>query len=150
MNPRLLRAALALSLLINLGVLGAIAYRLAAAPGHAETASLPRYLKLDPAQLSRWQESEHAFLTRLARDAAEIKVRRDRMIGLIFSDKADAAAIDADRAAIARLQEGQQQLVIAQLLAERELLAPEQRRLLAALLVSQPVGASAFERLHRD
>jgi uncharacterized membrane protein YebE (DUF533 family) len=72
------------------------------------------------------------------------------MIGAIFAETPDQALVDAERTAIARLQEEQQKLVIAQLLLERELLQPVQRERLARLLLTQPVGPSTIERLHRD
>lgn len=62
----------------------------------------------------------------------------------------DLAAIDAERAAIARLQDEQQKLVIRQLLRERELLSAKQRARLVRLLLEQPVGPTTMERLHRD
>lgn len=151
MKPSYLRIALALSLLINLGVLGAVAYRAmvpAAAPAAGE--SLPRHLQLSTEQLHRWHESEAEFLRLLGAGADEIRVHRDRMIGAIFSATPDQSLIDAERMAIAHLQDGQQKLVIGQLLRERELLQPDQRERLARLLLAQPVGPSTIEQLHRD
>ncbi len=150
MKPNPLRNALILSLLVNVGVLGAIAYRSAvpaAAPGGE---SLPRHLQLNAEQLQRWQESEAGFLRQLGAGAEEIRVHRDRMIHAIFAEKTDPGLIDGERAAIARLQDKQQQLVIAQLLRERELLQPAQRERLARLLLAQPVAASTIEQLHRE
>lgn len=151
MNTNSLRIALVLSLLINLGVLGAVAYR-AMAPTAAPAAgeSLPRYLHLSAEQLRHWHESEAGFLTQLGAGADRIRSHRDRMIGAIFADSPDQALIDAERAAIARLQEEQQKLVIGQLLRERELLQAPQREQLARLLLAQPVGPSSIEQLHRD
>jgi hypothetical protein len=151
MKPNHLRLALALSFLINLGVLGAVAYRAmapAAAPAAGE--SLPRHLQLSAEQLHRWHESEAAFLGQLGAGADKIRVHRDRMIGAIFADTPDQVLIDAERTAIARLQDEQQKLVIGQLLRERELLQPAQRERLARLLLEQPVGPSTIEQLHRD
>ena len=57
MKPALLRALLAASLLINIGVAGALAYRALASerfPG------LPRYLQWSEEQVQRW----HAIATR--------------------------------------------------------------------------------------
>ncbi len=150
MKPNPLHIALALSLLINLGVLGAIAFRSAvpvAAPGGE---SLPRHLQLSAEQLQHWHESEAGFLRQLGAGAEEIRVHRDRMIHAIFAEKPDPGLIDGERAAIARLQDKQQQLVIAQLLRERELLQPAQRERLARLLLAQPVTASPIEQLHRE
>jgi Spy/CpxP family protein refolding chaperone len=150
MNPKLLRIALVLSLLINLGVIGAVAYRAAApsAPPSGET--LPRHLQLSAEQLHRWHESEAGFLKQIGAGANEIRVHRDRMIHAIFADTPDQKLIDSERTAIARLQDEQQKLVIAQLLRERELLQPAQRERLAQLLLAQPVGPTTIEQLHRD
>lgn len=151
MKPTTLRRALALSLLINLGALGAVAYRTfvpPAAPPAGE--SLPRHLQLSAEQLRDWQASEAEFLRQLGADADEIRAHRDRMIGAIFAQTPDAALIDAERAAIARRQEAQQKRVIDQLLRERALLDAAQRERLARLLLAQPVGPTTIEQLHRD
>jgi len=150
MKPNHLRIALALSFLINLGVLGAIAYRSMIPVAVPAGESLPRHLQMSTEQLHRWHESEAGFLKQLGAGAEEIRAHRDRMIRAIFSEKPDQDLIDGERAAIARLQDEQQKLVIAQLLRERELLQPDQRERLARLLLSQPVAASTIEQLHRD
>lgn len=150
MKPKPLHLALALSLLINLGVLGAIAHRGAVSPSSSAGESLPRHLQLSAEQVQRWHESEAGFLRELGAGAEEIRLHRDRMIHAIFAEKPDPGLIAGERAAIARLQDRQQQLVIAQLLRERELLQPAQRERLAQLLLAQPVAASAIEQLHRD
>lgn len=147
MKPTLLRAMLAVSLLINLGVLGAVAYRTL---GTESFPGLPRYLQLTDEQVHHWRASEAAFLAQLGAGAAEIHGHRNRMIHAIFADTPDPALIDAERAAIARLQDEQQKRVIQQLLQERELLNPAQRTLLARLLLDQPAGPSTIELLHRD
>jgi Spy/CpxP family protein refolding chaperone len=150
MKPNLLRITLVLSLLINLGVLGAIAYRSALPPAPPAGESLPRHLQLSAEQLQRWHESEAGFLRQLGAGAEEIRVHRDRMIHAIFAETTDPALIDRERTAIARLQDQQQKLVIGQLLRERELLQPAQRERLAQLLLTQPVTPSPIEQLHRD
>ncbi|MBA3998539.1 MAG: hypothetical protein C0466_15430 [Candidatus Accumulibacter sp.] len=157
MNTRTLRIALALSLLVNFGVLAAVAYRGIAAgeaprvvaPPHAFP-GLPRYLQLSDAQLRDWHASEAPFLTQLAAGADEIRTHRDRMIREIFSATPDPARIDAERARIAQLQDEQQKAVIRQLQRERELLSPAQRERLAGLLLEQPALPPPFEQLHRD
>ncbi|MFC5300253.1 Spy/CpxP family protein refolding chaperone [Azospira restricta] len=152
MKTTLLRFALVLSLLVNAGVIGAVAWRSLAVgePAAAAAVNLPQYLGLDERQRRHWHEAEDAFLARLAAGAEEVRGHRDRMIVEIFSAQPDHARIDAERAAIARLQDEQQKLVVGQLLRERELLTPLQRERLAGLLAAQPVGPSAFERLHRE
>lgn len=148
-TTKLLCVALALSLLVNAGVIGAVAWRSLGAAGEVFV-GLPRYLDLDERQRRHWHAAEEAFLDRLAAGAEEVRGHRDRMIAEIFSADPDLARIDAERAAIIRLQDAQQKLVVGQLLRERELLTPAQRERLARLLMEQPVGPSAFERLHRD
>lgn len=151
MKPPPLRLALALSLLINLGVAGTLAYR-SLAPDNAPPAgeSLPRHLQLSAEQQRHWHESEADFLRQLASGAGQLRTHRDRMIGAIFAEPPDHRLIDTERTAIARLQDEQQKLVIGQLLRERELLQPAQRERLARLLLEQPVGASTIEQLHRN
>lgn len=150
MKPNLLRITLVLSLLINLGVLGAIAYRSAVPPTAPAGESLPRHLQLSAEQLQRWHESEAGFLRQLGAGAEEIRVHRDRMIHAIFAETTDPALIERERTAIAGLQDQQQKLVIGQLLRERELLQPAQRERLAQLLLAQPATPSPIEQLHRD
>lgn len=147
MNIARLRVMLAFSVLINLGVLGAAAYR---ALTTNDFPGLPRYLQLDAEQTKRWHEAEITFLTQLGASAQAIHTHRDRMIRAIFAATPDPAQIDTERVAIARLQDEQQKGVIRQLLAERELLSPVQRTRLAQLLLDQPAGPSPIERLHRD
>ncbi len=149
--------ALALSLLVNLGVVGALGYRAIlagdrAAPLHdpAGSSSLVQHLGLNDQQLRAWHEDEAVFLDRLVAGARETRARRDRLIKEIFGPAPDAGTIEAERARIAELQDAQQRLVIAQLLRERDLLDPRQRALLARVLIDQPVGPSGFEQLHRD
>lgn len=150
MNQKLLRIALTLSLLVNVGVLGAIAYRSAVSSAATAGESLPRHLQLSAEQQQRWHQSEGDFLRQLAAGAEEIRVHRDRMIHAIFAETADPALVDGERMAIAGLQDQQQKLVIGQLLRERELLQPAQRERLAQLLLAQPVAPSTVEQLHRD
>lgn len=155
MKSTTLRLFFVLSLLVNIGVLGAFGYRAVESgrwPGTGAEAfpGLTKYLALDPQQQRRWHEAEERFLERYAAGAAAIHEARDRLIRLIFADPPDMAAIETQRAEIARLQDEQQRIVIEQLLRERELLDAEQRDRLVQLLLSQPVGASGFEELHRD
>jgi hypothetical protein len=62
MKPTTLRIALALSALINLGVLGAVVYRAMVPTAPAAGENLPRHLQLSADQLHRWHESEAGFL----------------------------------------------------------------------------------------
>lgn len=155
MKSTTLRLLFVLSLLANVGVLGAFGYRALESgrwPGAGADAfpGLTKYLALDTQQQRRWQEAEEGFVERYAAGAAAIHEGRDRLIRLIFADSPDMAAIEAERAEIAQRQNEQQRIVIEQLLRERELLDAGQRARLAQLLLSQPVRGSGFEELHRD
>jgi Spy/CpxP family protein refolding chaperone len=142
--------ALAASLLVNAGVLGAVVYAAWQRGGPGELPyfgmpheNLPEYLGLTAAQRANWHAMEQGFLADLTSDAREIAAHRERMIRTIFGERADPAAVEAERAAIFALQERQQRRIIGQLLKERDVLAPEQRAKLAAHLLRQaPMGAA--------
>ena len=137
------------SLLVNVGVIAAAGYQAWRSGGLQQGSyfgmpheRLPDYLGLDAAQRAKWHVLEEGFLAQLADDAREIRAHRERMIGMIFGERPDPAAIEAERAAIFAVQERQQRRIIAQLLKEREMLAPDQRAKLAdQLLRRAPPGA---------
>ena len=134
---------LAASLLINVGVVAAVGWRTFQDDGAQRQhfgmphQDLPAHLGLTPEQRAAWSTLEQSFLGAFAEDARRIAASRERMIRMIFGEQPDPAAIEAARAAIFRIQEQQQRRVIEQLLKERELLQPEQRRLLAEQLLRQ-------------
>lgn len=64
-------------------------------------------------------------------------MHREALVRHIFSTALQRAEIDAEQARIAALQDAQQQRVIAQLLAKRELLDENQRAKLRDLLLSR-------------
>lgn len=147
---------LALSLLVNAGVLAGAWFQASRAGGATELAffgmgheRVPDYLKLDPKQRERWHAMEQDFVKTLNDAGREIQTHRERLVREIFSAQADAAAIERERASIFALQEAQQRSVIAQLLNEREMLTPEQRTALAVLLLKQdPRNTSGAQQLH--
>lgn len=143
------RALLAASLALNLGVVAALALR--PAPVVPPPAlHLPEHLALTPEQRTRWQALEAPFLHELSANWDGIRRHREALVRQIFAPTPDRAAIDAEQAAIAGLQAAQQQRVIAQLLAERELLDERQRaRLLQLLLGRYAQEATEEELLHR-
>lgn len=142
--------ALIASLMLNAGVLGAVAYAKWPAIFRSDrgTADLATYLALDAEQRRRWHELEAAFIRDLKSEWRQIQVHRERMIGEIFSREPDRSRIEAERAAIAQLQSTQQRRIIEQLLRERDVLDTEQRRKLAELLLRQAPAATFEERLH--
>jgi Spy/CpxP family protein refolding chaperone len=147
---------LALSLLVNAGVLAGAWFQARHAEGATELAffgmgheRVPDYLKLDHAQRERWHAMEQDFVKTLNDAGRDIQTHRERLVREIFSAQPDAAAIERERASIFALQEAQQRSVIAQLLKEREMLGPEQRAALADLLLRQdPRNTAGAQQPH--
>lgn len=146
MKAAALRFALLVSVLLNLGVVAAIAVDALRA---SSVPPLPDYLGLDAAQRTRWQAAEAPFLAQFGAASVRLDALRAELVRAIFADPVDPAAIEALRGEIARLQQAQQRLMIEQLLAERAMLAPAQRERLAHLLLAQPGVSSAVEALHQ-
>jgi Spy/CpxP family protein refolding chaperone len=154
MKQTVFKFALVLSLLLNAGMIGAVAYSAyqdgqwpSMLDAKSET-SLPDYLGLDAEQRRRWHELEAGFLDALRNDWAEIRAHREAMIREIFAEQPDRARIERERAAIAEAQSAQQQRIIEQLLRERDLLDSQQRRKLADLLLRQAPASTFEEQLH--
>ena len=150
-HPTWIRTLLAVSLALNLGILAALVLRPArVAPPPAPAVHLPDYLALTPGQRTRWEALEAPFLHDLSSNWDDIRHRREALVRHIFAAAPDRAAIDAEQAAIARLQAAQPPRVIPQLLAERELLdTPQRARLLQLLLGRYAQEATEEELLHR-
>ena len=144
-----LRALLFASLALNLGVVAALALRPApVAP--PPSLNVPEHLALTPEQRTRWAALETPFLEALSTNWEGIRHHREALVRHIFADAPERTAIDAEQAAIARLQATQQQRVIDQLLAERAMLDDAQRtRLLQLLLTRYAEEATEEEMLHR-
>jgi Spy/CpxP family protein refolding chaperone len=138
--------ALVLSVLLNLGVVGAAGYA-ALTRGPAD-GDLAAHLKLDPQQRSRWHAIEEPFMRELDAGWRDIAQHRERLVREVFSDRPDAARIEAERARIAELQALQQQRVIAQFLREREVLNAGQRRALVDLLLREEQPVPRERQLH--
>ncbi|HJV84806.1 MAG TPA: periplasmic heavy metal sensor [Noviherbaspirillum sp.] len=154
MNRTALKWLLVISLALNAGMVASvIVNRMGTAPGPAaqhENASLPDYLQLNADQRRRWSEIEEGFLKDIAVNWREIRAHREALVRQVFSDKPDRSAIDAEQARIATLQDSQQRRVIAQLLAEHDLLDAQQRDKLMKLLLSRYTQeATEEEMLHR-
>lgn len=152
-RPIWTRYLLVVSLALNLGVAAALLLRLApVTPPKATTppvVHLPDYLALTPEQRARWHELEPPFLADLSANWNDIRRHREALVRHVFASVPDRAAIDAEQAAIGQLQAAQQQRVIAQLLAERDLLdEPQRARLLQLLLESYAKEATEEELLH--
>ena len=147
---------LALSLLINAGVLAGAWFQVRRAEGATEVAffgmgheRIPDYLKLDRSQRERWHVMEQEFVKALNDAGRNIQTHRERLVREMFSAQPDAAVIERERVSIFALQEAQQRSVIAQLLKEREMLSPEQRSALADLLLKQdPRSTGGARQLH--
>ena len=156
MKRHWLYSLLVFSLLLNVGVLGAVGYQAwqssewpwqHAADKHDH---LAEYLNLSEEQRRQWGDKEEKFLQTMGADWEEVRIHRERRIRQIFSQQPDLAAIEADRAAISRIQEKQQRHVIEQLMEEQRILNSTQREALAGLLIQQKPAGSLEERLHGD
>lgn len=149
------RSLLAISLALNLGVVAALVLRHPPAnpptTAHEAPVNLQDYLELTSEQRQRWQQLEPGFLAEVSANWNAIRKHREALVRHIFAAAPDRQAIDAEQAAIARLQAEQQQRVIAQLLAERALLNEAQRaRLMELLLRRYAQESSEEELLHRE
>lgn len=141
--------ALILSLLLNLGAIGAASYQ---AMRHDRSAAqdLADQLKLDAEQRQRWHALEEPFVRELDAGWREIATHREQLIRAVFSDNPDRGRIEAERARIAELQAQQQQRVIAQFLEERAILSAEQRRALIDVLLQEQPSAPLERRVHEQ
>jgi hypothetical protein len=141
---------LAISLLVNVGVLAGAWFQARRAEGATELAffgmgheRVPDYLKLDGMQRERWHAIEQDFVKTLNDVGGEIQLHRERLVREVFSAQPDPSVIERERAAIFTLQETQQRSVIGQLLKERDMLNAQQRLALADLLLKQDRRTSA-------
>lgn len=156
MKRHWLYTLLGFSLLLNVGVLGAVGYQAWHSgewPGlHVgdKHDHLAEYLKLSEEQRRQWREKEEKFLREMGSDWEEVRFHRERMIRQIFSQRPNLAAIEAERTVISLLQEKQQRHVIEQLMEEQRMLDATQREALAELLIQQKPAGSLEERLHGD
>lgn len=150
------RYLLIVSLSLNLGIVGALLWppskpQPTGNPASPAPLNLQDHLELNTEQRTRWQALEPAFLQELSANWQAIRQHREALVRHIFATTPDRAAIDAEQAAIARLQGAQQQRVITQLLAERALLDERQRtRLMELLLNRYAQETTEEEQLHRD
>lgn len=151
MSTSSLRLALLVSVLFNLGVLGALGWQqLADRTSASDTPLLVRELQLDDEQQQQWQDIETLFLKELEHSTLAIQQQRNRLIDSIFAQQLDAERISAAQRALAEQQNQQQQLVIEQLLREREILNTAQRQRLAQLLSQQSLLPTDVEMLHNE
>jgi Spy/CpxP family protein refolding chaperone len=141
--------ALILSLLLNLGAIGAAGFQ-AMRHGGSSAVDLADHLKLDAEQRQRWHALEEPFVRDLDAGWREIAQHREQLIRAVFSDHPDRARIETERARIAELQARQQQRVIAQFLEEREILSAEQRRALIDVLLQEQPSAPLERRVHEQ
>lgn len=154
MNRTAWKWILTVSLSLNIGIVATVALKqLQPQPAalSSQAVNLPDYLQLDQQQRQRWHELERVFVGDLSANWRDIRAHREALVRQVFSAGPDLQQINAQQAAIAALQNLQQQRVIRQLLAERDLLNEEQRAKLLALLLSRySQEATEEEQLHRD
>ena len=154
MNRSLWKWLFAISLSLNAGILGAVAFNALRTPAQQEEdrhLSLQDRLNLAGEQRAQWSRIEQGFLSDLAANWHEIRSHREALVRKIFSTVPDRAAINQEQRQIAALQDAQQRRVIDQLLAEKELLDEHQRTLLMELLLARYAQeATEEEMLHRQ
>lgn len=151
MSRTLLTWLLALSVSLNLGIGTAVVLDRMSAVPEASPTRLPDHLELNSAQRERWREAERGFLEDIEDNWREIRAQRETLVRQIFAETPERAAIDAAQARIAQLQDRQQRRVIAQLLAERDLLERQQQIALMNLLLDRYAQESTEEeQLHRN
>ena len=151
MNTLKNRTYLIFITLLNLSILLAIIWACwGRAWSTAQTPVLENYLMLDAQQVLQWQQAEREFLVRLESNAAAIQKQRTVLIKAVFADELVLDEVHAARQALARLQNQQQSIVVEQLLAERSIATPAQRRALEELLLQQPMHSSQYEQLHQS
>lgn len=134
--------------LLNLGILLAIVW--ASWGSTSKPPVLANYLQLDAEQVLHWRQAEQAFLVQLESNENAIKQQRNTLIEAVFADDLSLAEVHLARQSLAQLQNKQQEIVVEQLLAEREILTVRQRDLLKELLIQQPMHASHYEQLHKS
>ncbi len=134
--------------LLNLGILLAIVW--ASWGSTSKPPVLANYLQLDAEQVLHWRQAEQAFLVQLESNENAIKQQRNTLIEAVFADDLSLAEVHLARQSLAQLQNKQQEIVVEQLLAEREILTARQRDLLKELLIQQPMHASHYEQLHKS
>lgn len=139
--------ALALSVLLNLGVVGAAGYRALSRPP-SQAAAIADRLALDANQRERWHALEQGFVRDLDEGWRDIAAHREALVREVFAERPDPAQIEAQRARIAQLQAEQQRRVIAQFLREREILDARQRQLLVKELLHEEHKVPVERQLH--
>lgn len=152
MKPHILKIALALSLALNVSVLGAAGLQLVRGKGFvaAEGSAVAESLRLDDEQRRQWTEMENGFKDDFRESWDATRRHRETLIRTIFSDRPDRKTIESERRAILDLLAKQQQRIIAQLLVKRDMLNEEQRVALAELLINQEPPATVSQLLRQE
>ncbi len=87
MNTSTLRGALALSLLVNFGVLGTLAWQKLQTDGLPMPSGAPtelsRQLELSANQLGRWHDGQAPYLAQLHALDSEFDAQRGRLLGMV-------------------------------------------------------------------
>ncbi|ESQ97271.1 MULTISPECIES: periplasmic heavy metal sensor [Stutzerimonas] len=141
MTTSTLRGALALSLLVNCGVLGALAWQKLQTDGLPMPSGAPtelsHQLELSANQLGRWHDGQAPYLARLRALDSDLDAQRSKLLQALLGERVDPAQIASEQAKLGELRDARQQLQIEQLLNERELLDARQRQKLVSFLARQ-------------
>lgn len=151
MNHTKIRTYITFLTLLNLGIFLAIAWAGWGRIWQVEnTPELIQYLQLDAQQVLQWQKAEQQFLIQLKENELVIQTQRNALIEKVFADNLVLEEVQQARNDLALSQNQQQNIVVEQLLAEREILTAQQRVLLKNFLLQQATEPSPFEQLHTN
>jgi hypothetical protein len=145
MRDNVLKYTLAVSLLLNLSILGAAGYthyrqtRHTSAPvgdgvlrptpsGSVAQPHLFETLSLKPEQLSLFQERATLFHKALEKEKARVDGLRASLLGIMRTEKADRKTIETTIAEISRVQNEMQEMVVAHMLEFKSMLDSNQQK----------------------
>ena len=151
MSNTTLRNALALSVLVNVGVLAGPAGRNSVAMACRFSSGAPtelsRELHLSASQLQRWHDAEAPFLAYLRASNASLGEHRNRLIEAIFAEQVDRTVIDAEQAKIAEQRTNSS--ACSSTSCCRSARSSNRSARLVQVLTQQSFGADNIEQLHR-
>jgi Spy/CpxP family protein refolding chaperone len=127
MRGNLRRLAILFSAALNLGFLGAYAWRLAARGAEPDGALPYLSLHLTEEQQRRFDPLRHEFHARMADIGGQIQQERLRLLDLLAPPDQDRRAVRAAQETILRLQGEMQDAVVEHLVAQCAIFTPEQR-----------------------
>jgi Spy/CpxP family protein refolding chaperone len=142
MRGQVLRLLFVLSVAINVGVVAVIAWNRYEAPatGPVETEPLREQLRLTDEQVREFDRLYVDLEAKVTAARERMHERRRGLFEILGAPSPDPAALDAVLAEIAAAQAGIQRAVAEYLLAQAQLLSPEQRARFVDVLIDRTRG----------